>query len=248
MIDKKILTATITAVGASLCCITPVLAILAGSTGMASSFSWMEPFRPYLIGITVIVLVYAWWDKLKPQNKTLSCACDADTDGKASFGYSKTFLALITLFSVVMLSFPYWGDAFISSDKKTIHIEKQNLQTIKVDIEGMTCKACEATIEKVVLDTGAVGSVKVSSDDKNAFIRFDKSKITVEALAKAIATTGYKPLSYTQKGMNTPIIGIEISKHNKILQNIFPEESSSKCSGGKCGTGKCGANKCGTSN
>lgn len=47
MLDKKLLTGMFAAVGASLCCITPVLAVLAGSTGMASTFSWMEPFRPF---------------------------------------------------------------------------------------------------------------------------------------------------------------------------------------------------------
>jgi len=59
MVDKKIVTGVLAAIGASLCCVTPVLAVLAGSTGLASSFSSMEPFRPYLIALTVIVLAYA---------------------------------------------------------------------------------------------------------------------------------------------------------------------------------------------
>ena len=37
------------AIAASLCCITPLLAILAGASGIASAFSWLEPARPYLI-------------------------------------------------------------------------------------------------------------------------------------------------------------------------------------------------------
>ena len=246
MIDKKLLTGVLAAIGASLCCITPVLAVLAGSTGMASSFSWMEPFRPYLIALTVVILAYAWWDKLKPQKQGIECACDSDEAGQVSFWYTKTFLALITLFSVVMLSFPYWGDTFISSDKQAIQIEKQNLQKIEIDIEGMTCKACEATIEKVVLDTGAVGSVKASSDDKNPFISFDKTKTTVEEIAKAIATTGYKPVAYTQDGKRTAITGVTVSKHNEEVKEISSDKAASKCGAGKCGTGKCGAGKCGS--
>ncbi|MEK7254190.1 MAG: heavy metal transporter, partial [Bacteroidota bacterium] len=35
------------AVAASLCCITPVLALLAGTSGLASTFSWLEPARPW---------------------------------------------------------------------------------------------------------------------------------------------------------------------------------------------------------
>ena len=63
--DKKILTGIIASLGASLCCITPVLAVLAGSAGLASTFSWLDPFRPYFIGLTVLVLAYVWWEKLK---------------------------------------------------------------------------------------------------------------------------------------------------------------------------------------
>ena len=59
----------ITAIASSLCCITPLLALIAGTSGAASSVSWMEPLRPYLIGVTVVVLIFAWYQKLKP-NKT----------------------------------------------------------------------------------------------------------------------------------------------------------------------------------
>ncbi len=242
MFDKKIVTGVFASILASLCCITPVLALLAGSAGVASSFSWMEPFRPYLIGVTIFVLSYTWWDKLKPKKVDIECACEPDDNGKVSFWYSTTFLAIITIFSAVMLSFPYWGDIFISSDKQAISIEKQNLQKIEVNIEGMTCKACEATIEKVVLETGAIGSVKASSLHKNAIISFDKTKIGVNEIAKAIATTGYKPVAYIQDGKTISITGVVLTKQKEISK----KKSPSKCGGGKCGAGKCGSGKCGT--
>lgn len=70
--QKRLLSAGIlTAIAASLCCITPVLALLVGTSGIASSFSWMEPFRPYLIGFTILVIGYAWYQKLKPVKKKM---------------------------------------------------------------------------------------------------------------------------------------------------------------------------------
>ena len=70
--QKRLLSAGIlTAIAASLCCITPVLALLAGTSGIASSFSWMEPFRPYLIGFTILVIGYAWYQKLKPVKRRI---------------------------------------------------------------------------------------------------------------------------------------------------------------------------------
>lgn len=44
------------AIAASLCCIIPLLAFVAGVSGMASAFSWIVPIRPYLIAFTVIVV------------------------------------------------------------------------------------------------------------------------------------------------------------------------------------------------
>src|SRR5690625_7732599 len=65
----------LSAVAASLCCITPVLALISGASGVASTFSWMEPARPYLIGITVLVLGFAWYQKLKPRTEIGRASC-----------------------------------------------------------------------------------------------------------------------------------------------------------------------------
>jgi mercuric ion transport protein len=74
----------LTAISASLCCITPVLALLAGTSGLASAFSWLDPLRPYLIGLTVLVLGFAWYQKLKPQ-KQMDCNCDIQQKKHLSF-------------------------------------------------------------------------------------------------------------------------------------------------------------------
>ncbi len=58
--DKPLVGAgLLAALAASLCCITPLLAVVGGLGGVASSFAWLEPFRPYLIVLTVGVLGFA---------------------------------------------------------------------------------------------------------------------------------------------------------------------------------------------
>jgi len=86
--NKLIGAGLLTAVSASLCCITPVLALIAGTSGMASTFSWIEPFRPYLLGLTFLVLGFAWYQKLKPK-KEIDCECE--TDEKPKFSQTKSF-------------------------------------------------------------------------------------------------------------------------------------------------------------
>ncbi len=54
--DNKLIGAgLLTAIAASLCCITPVLALVAGTSGLASTFFLAQTFRPYFIGLTILV-------------------------------------------------------------------------------------------------------------------------------------------------------------------------------------------------
>ncbi|MBO9682806.1 MAG: heavy metal transporter, partial [Flavisolibacter sp.] len=77
-------TSLLSALAASLCCITPVIAMLAGSSSIAANFSWLEPARPYLIGLSIIVLAFAWYQQLKsPQKTAMDCNCE--TTPKSSF-------------------------------------------------------------------------------------------------------------------------------------------------------------------
>ena len=73
-------TGLLAALAASLCCITPLLAIVGGLGGVASTFSWLEPLRPYLVALTVGVLGFAWYQQLRPgprQPMTAAAPCQS---------------------------------------------------------------------------------------------------------------------------------------------------------------------------
>mgnify|MGYP003457247015 FL=1 len=105
---KLAVASILSAVTASLCCITPVLALISGASGVASTFSWLEPFRPYLIGITVLVLGFAWTQKLKPRT-TEEIQCTCEEEDKIPFVKTKKFLGIVTVFTFLMMAFPYYG-------------------------------------------------------------------------------------------------------------------------------------------
>lgn len=245
MIDKKVITGIFAAFGASLCCITPVLAVLAGSTGMASSFSWMEPFRPYLIALTVIVLAYAWWDQLKPVSEDIDCSCEVE--GEVSFWYTKKFLAIVTIFAAVMLSFPYWGETFIGGVKeKVVIVDRTNVLKKTINIEGMTCAACEATVAKVGGEVDGVINITASTPNKNAIVEYDKTKTDIKTIMQAIGTTGYKPVGYDDEEGYHSVDDIKVKAHAIEVPKKTKNESVSKCGDGKCGADKCGSGKCGS--
>lgn len=195
--DKKILTGIIASIGASLCCITPVLAVLAGSASLASVFSWLDPFRPYLIGLTILVLGYVWWEKLKPKEK-ISCECE--NEEKISFVRTKTFLSIVTIFAVVTISFPYYGDYFIKDEdkKEVVIVQEKDIVNYNIKISDMTCPACEATVSKAIHTQDGIVNLDISYKTGNANIKFDSSKTTIEDIKKAINTTGFTATTHTK--------------------------------------------------
>ncbi|MDR8390496.1 mercuric transport protein MerTP [Aliifodinibius sp. S!AR15-10] len=172
---------------ASLCCVTPVLAFLAGIGGVASTFSWIEPFRPYLIGLTALLLGFAWYQKLKPQWDP-ECACEEDP----SFWNTKGFLGIVTILAALLLAFPYYSDAFFpKQDKQVVYVQESQVQTITWDIKGMTCTGCEATVENAASGVDGVLEAAASYDAGKATIKYDQSKTNQETIKAAINKTGF---------------------------------------------------------
>mgnify|MGYP001824958558 CR=1 FL=1 len=190
MKNKLEFTTILTAITASLCCITPVLALIAGTSGIASTFSWIEPFRPYLIGLTALVLGFAWYQKLKSQ-KEIDCECE--TEEKPKFIQSKKFLGVVTLFAIVMLAFPYYSGIFYpNTEKQVIVVDKSDIKTTEFKISGMTCASCEAHVNHEVKKLNGIVNSKVSYENGNAIVEFDKTKTNETEIEKAINSTGYK--------------------------------------------------------
>ncbi len=185
-------TGIITAIAASLCCITPVIALIAGSSGIASTFSWMEPARPYLIGFTILVLGFAWYQKLKPKTaEEIECACDEDE--KPSFWQSGKFLFIVTIFAALMLSFPYYSSVFYPDNSKEVMIVNQmDIQTIQLDVEGMTCEACDSHVAYAALEVDGVLEAKADHKTGKAEVKFDKTKTSREEIITSIDATSYK--------------------------------------------------------
>lgn len=180
----------LTAITASLCCITPVLALIAGTSGIASTFSWIEPFRPYLIGLTFLVLGFAWYQKLKPKKEI---ECDCETEEKPKYIQSKKFLGIVTVFAIVMLAFPYYSGVFYpNTEKQIIVVDNSNVEKTEFKISGMTCASCEGHVNHEVNKLSGIVNIKASYENGNAIIEFDKTKTNEAEIERAINSTGYE--------------------------------------------------------
>ncbi len=190
---KWVITSLLAALGASLCCIAPVLAVVAGISGAAAMFSWLDPFRPYLIGFTLLILSYVWYQRIKPTTQeAIDCACEEG--GSLSFWQTKTFLSIITLLVTLLLTFPYYsGVLFPSHQAATQIVTQKNSTTTTLTIEGMTCTGCESSVNQAIKSENGVISCTASYKAGEATVKFDTSKTNIQKLAKALENkTGYK--------------------------------------------------------
>jgi mercuric ion transport protein len=185
------------AIAASLCCITPVIALIAGSSSIAANFSWIEPARPYLVGVSIAVLASAWYLKLKP-SETNNMDCNCDTTKKTSFLQTKTFLGIVTLFAILMMTFPMYAKVFYPKAKVQVATVAtvDNKQQVNFTIQGMTCEGCEEHVNSELSKVNGVLAYKTSYTLKNSVVTFDKSKVEIKTIEATINKTGYKVKEY----------------------------------------------------
>lgn len=180
---------TLLALSSSLCCIVPVLTIVGGIGGLASSFSWVEPLRPYLILATVFILGLAFYRAYKLQKQD-ACGCAPE---KKKFMESKKFLWTITIVSILLISFPYYSHIFLPKSKQNQAHSQENIRKKTFRINGMTCEACEKHVNHAFLSQDGVLKVHTNYKKGLAFVSFDITKVSVKKLAlTSEKITGYE--------------------------------------------------------
>jgi mercuric ion transport protein len=176
------------ALTSSLCCIIPVLAIVGGTGGAVSAFSWAAPLRPYLLAATILVLGFAFYRAYTPQRKD-ECGCEE----KKNVLQSKTFLWVVTVLSVLLSTFPYYAGSFQKKMAPPIVANDSNMQQVVIRIKGMGCADCEGIVNNALLQKKGVRGANTSYARGEAIVKFDPTQISLPQLAATIEKeTGYQ--------------------------------------------------------
>lgn len=189
----------LTAFASSLCCIAPILAIVAGTSSFAANFAWIEPFRPYLMGITFLILGIAWYQKWAPQTVKTDC-CSTENTAKNGFMQSKKFLGIVTLLALILTAFPYFSKQLTGRNNGEINatIHSDNAQnSIKselndIHVTGMTCAGCEHHITSQLSALKGILNVSASYENSNTIVEFDPRLIDIQTIKASIDSTGYQ--------------------------------------------------------
>jgi len=152
------------------------------------------------MGATVLILGFAWYQKLKPYSKEdIECACVEDNSagkaGESSFWQSKKFLGVVTALAVILIAFPYYSGAFFPEKNavKTVIVKESDLVDATLIIKGMSCTGCEQSVKAALTLKEGVVEALSSYETGTATIKFDRRKVSIDELADAVEKeTGYK--------------------------------------------------------
>lgn len=190
------------AVGASLCCVLPLVSVVigVGVLGAASSFG---AARPYLLVVAVLLLAYGFYNAYF--RRDMACAPNEVCATKPIGSASRAGLWVASLAVLLFALSPYYAGALarratmVEPDTSPVVGQPSaasgaatTTATAKFKVSGMTCAACEPTVRLALERVSGVRRAEVSYNRGAAIVEYDPQTVTIERLRAAIDATGYK--------------------------------------------------------
>lgn len=173
-----------TAIVASLCCIGPAVLAIAGA-GSIGAFSAFETYRPYFIGVTVLLLGSAFY--LTYRKREVKCedgSCKIEGAGK----WNKLGVWSATIIAVLAISYPYLA----AKSSATTNAAFTPKATVVLEVKGMTCTACASHIQTALSEVKGVHRASVEYETGKGVVEYDPALVQPEALIKRVDEAGYK--------------------------------------------------------
>lgn len=102
---KAVVGSVVAAVAASVCCIGPVVAAAIGAGALGAASTRLEPYRPWFLGLTVILLGMAFATTYGRQ----STGCAEGTCAPSSRRTAKIVLWVAVVLVGLLATFPYYS-------------------------------------------------------------------------------------------------------------------------------------------
>lgn len=191
---RTIIGVIVAAIAASVCCVGPLVLLALGIGGAwVGNLTAIEPFRPYLMGLTFIILGYAFY-KIYRKPKAEECAPGSYCANPKSDRINKITLWISTVFVILLLSFPYITPLLYADQSNAVEQSgfKENiLMEVTLNVPDMYCPACPFTVQKSLIKLDGVISAEASLETKKAVIKFDPTRVTIAQMIDVTTNAGY---------------------------------------------------------
>ena len=189
----------VAAITASLCCLWPLAAVLLG-LGSFGAVAVFEAWRPYGLGVTVTLLVVAFY--LTYRKRGVACADEACTVPEGS-RWSKLVLWIATVAIVAFAAFPYYSARLWAALHASEHSASsaqavaERFARVRMALSGMTCDRCAARVEVAFKEIPGVRSAIVSYEKGEAAVEYDPTRVKMDQLVEAIRKAGFNVKTMT---------------------------------------------------
>jgi copper chaperone CopZ len=180
------------AIGASLCCILPILAAVTGAGAIAAGVAF-EKWRPYLLGLTALLLVggvlLAWRDHKR------ACAAESLCATKPMSRWTYVALGILAAGVVALAAFPYYSAAVarmvVWQPGPTQSLSSVTLSTVTFRVPDMDCPACAVSLSATLRQLPGVADAKLDVSSRQAVVTYNPAIQNLAALEKVISGAGF---------------------------------------------------------
>ena len=174
------------AVGASVCCLGPLLLLALGVGGAwIGNLTAMEQYRPYWMAATLVFLGLAFF-RVYRKPKEVACApgsaCSSDARRR-----NKILLWIVTVLVLGLLSLPYLISYAYAGGPE----EAAPARQVTLSVRNMTCSACAVTVKKSLTRVEGVTDAKVTLNPPQTVVTYDPAKVHTERLVEATTKAGF---------------------------------------------------------
>lgn len=177
----------LSAFAASLCCIGPLVAAVAGAGSFVAA-GWVERWRPAFLGITVALLALAWVLTLRARR--IVCV-----DGTCATPRASRWTLGVLLFSTMVTGavafFPQLAQT-VAGRSSVATSASAGGRVLRVRIPSMDCAACAGGITGALQRVPGIHTAVVSYATKEAEVVYDPAVISATAVMAKIDATGFK--------------------------------------------------------
>ena len=99
------------------------------------------------------------------------------------------------MFAIISITIPYYSHLLFPDNKKEVVVDNvSNINKVEIQIEGMTCDACQNHVDFAVNGLNGIVNVNTSYENESTIVVFDTTQTSILEINQAISRTGYKPL------------------------------------------------------